>query len=218
MYTMERNIFESYTKFLDINKSDGTCMGMTLTWLGDILKESNGRAPYKNLQRTFFPDVKDNISLTRFYERGFAKQQNYASRYEAFEKNVKNHAAVTSDMFTAKYKDRKQRAVEAKNSVAGLHYRHAPLTSYRDIQGLDVNNVCSPPKSGVIIILDIGKANQNPHAVAAIRTSEYDTYFFDPGYGLFHITEKQPNRDIESILYKHYKRFYFSGQIVISKS
>jgi hypothetical protein len=213
MYRLVSNISKSYDRYLKTAHSEGICMGMTLTWLGDVLKNSKGRSPDKCLQKTVFPVSGDEAALVNFYERSFSKQENYLKRVDAYQAKGGRESDVK---FMAAYKDRKQRIVEAKNKVPGLHYRNYPLKFYREIKGLDADKASLPAHQGVVIFIDILRQEQNSHATGAIRISEEVTYFLDPNYGLYRIDSKEPNKEIENILYGHYGRFYFYEQIVVT--
>lgn len=213
MYKLVSNIEQTYSRYTDKIKSDGVCMGMTLTWLGDFLKSPNGRSADKCLQKSMFPKDVDEAALQAIFERASRKQAHYEERSVAYRlSGGKEHNLK----FLAAYKDKKQRINEIKRQIPGLHYREYPLAFYRDIKGLSVENASSSTKQGVLISIDMLRQNQNLHVTAAIRINQMVTYFLDPNYGLYRIDSKEPNKEIEAILYRQYGRFYFSGQIVVS--
>ncbi|MBU9836209.1 hypothetical protein J1786_15490 [Rahnella sp. L72c] len=214
MYKLISNIQPAYIRYLDKFESKGECMGMVLTWLGDVLKSPMGRSAEKCLQKSVFPKDVDEAALQVLFERSTRKQTHYTDRNRAY---VLSGGKESNLKFLAAYKDKKQRINEIKRNIPGLYYREYPLTYYRDIKGLDVENAYSSTKQGVMISVDLLRENQNLHVTAAIRMSEILTYFLDPNYGLYRIDGKEPNKEIEAILYRQYGRFYFSGQIVVSQ-
>ncbi|MCX2945218.1 hypothetical protein FS594_12200 [Rahnella aquatilis] len=214
MYKLISNIEPAYVRYADKIGSEGVCMGMVLTWLGDVLKSPMGRSAEKCLQKSVFPKDVDEAALQVLFERSARKQTNYTDRSIAY---ILSGGKEPNLKFLAAYKDKKQRINEVKRHIPGLYYREYPLTYYRDIKGLDVENACSSTKQGVMISVDMHRQKENPHVTAAIRMSESLTYFLDPNYGLYRIDGKEPNKEIEAILYRQYGRFYFSGQIVVSQ-
>ncbi|WP_447866238.1 hypothetical protein [Rahnella bonaserana] len=209
----------TYYNFLTKYELEGVCFGLSLTWLGDMLKNrhraSSVPAVYQRYPKEMiFPAAKDVKLLTDTFHRARLKQIHMQERTESF--NQTSASEVDYPLFTAKYKDRKQRALEAKYKVPGLRYTHSKIRGYKDIKALDWNSSSLPLKQGVIIFFIFGPNVRYSHAVAAIRFNQNETYFLEPNQGLFHITGDNPAEVIDKIIFKKYGYFRINEQIVIT--
>lgn len=208
-----------YIDFLSKNQVEGVCFGLSLTWLGDMLKNRNmggsGAVVYQRYPKeSIFPAANDVKLLTDTFHRARLKQIHMEERTENY--NQRSVSEVGYSLFTAKYKDRKQRALEAKYKVPGLRYTHSYITRHKDIKALDWNLTSLPQKQGVIILFTLGPRVADGHAVAAIRFNQNETYFLEPNYGLFLITGNNPTEEIDKIIFQKYGYFKLKEQIVIT--
>ncbi|MFD3237761.1 hypothetical protein ACE2AK_01235 [Rahnella perminowiae] len=219
MYKIICDFRSIYIKFLSQNQVEGVCFGLSLTWLGDMLKSRNMRGSgftvYNRYPKeSIFPGAKDVTLLIDTFHRARLKQIHMEGRTENYNQRSANE--VSCALFTAKYKDRKQRSLEAKYKVPGLRYTYSNITRHKEIKALDWNSTSIPLKQGVIIIFTLGPRVADSHAVAAIRFNQNETYFLEPNYGLFLITGDNPTEVIDKIVFQKYGYFKFKEQIVIT--
>ncbi|MBU9856018.1 hypothetical protein [Rahnella bonaserana] len=219
MFRLIRDFRAVYNDFLSRDNNDGYCMGLSLTWLGDMLKNRTIRKPAPSAFQRYpkeciFPSVENTKLLIDTFERARLKQLNMEKRVGDYFKYSRNYFETA--FFIAKYKNRKQIFLEEKYKVPGMRYTHSNISTHREIKGLDINESSSLSKQGVIIIIDFGAADDSSHAVAAFRYNKNSVYYLDANYGLYHITGSNPTEDIERIIRQKYGKFTFRGQILIT--
>lgn len=219
MFRLIRDFKVVYDDFLSKDNSAGYCMGLSLTWLGDMLKNRTIKKPASSAFQRYpkeciFPSVENTKLLIDTFQRARLKQLNMEKRVGDYFKHSRNYFETA--FFIAKYKNRKQIFLEEKYKIPGMRYTHSYIVSHREIKGLDINESSSLSKKGVIIIINFGSMDNSSHAVAAFRYNKNSVYYLDPNYGLFHITGSNPTEDIERIIRQKYDNFSFRGQILIT--
>lgn len=219
-----RNLYKSY---LDEHNSRGVCMGLCLTWLGNILKARPEEKPkgwlaswfYSSPQQT--PAMKallpsESARLIQLFERAFRKQVNYKKRYSEYRTGRK--CKLTHDEIMVNYKNEHELEKETISGVPGLVYRSIPRSHFILCKGVDdLNN--KDTLTGVIITFKFihTSGKQGAHAVAAFRIAEHDTLFLEPNYGLFRADTQYPMMEINDFLERKYKNITPTKEIIISR-
>lgn len=209
------NIRNLYISFLEKNQSPGVCMGLCLTWLGDILKDRPNEQSGGWLSNWFYSTAKQTPAskallpseaarLTQLFERAFRKHNNYIKRYQ--EQKDGGFSQLTYDEVTINHKNQLQLERERASGIPGLTYHSSKYNNFMFYRGLDTYND-KDILTGVIITFKLRLAPGGAyagHAVAAFRVDEFETLFFDPNFGLFKTCTKYPMMEIISHLKRQY--------------
>ena len=222
-------IRKTYNSFIDEKKSEGCCIGLCLTWLGDILKErpvqqrggwfSGWLSGWFSTPLT--PDKKalipsDTAKLRLVLERSYRRHESYLRSCKESQQDPKRQTG--RHQVFVNYKNFRQAEKERITGVPGLQYRLITRNDFMLFNGVNSFGQAHP-LTGAIIAFRFSEVpgEVGYHAVAAFRYSASEFFFLDPILGLFKTSSSYPMLDITKYIKQVYREAVPLMEFIVSK-